>query len=826
MSGTISSSSIPDLVGLSLAQAFNSPAVQKVMKDIAGFDLERLRFYLESESTADRRFYSRSSNDLYEMTSERVGEQSIFRLRRYGQKGVTVGDAKLYLAATAVLLAIILAGTWLVFSLRQNMLAKKFEESRYTVEMVSGQIDNTINSDLNSWLSETKLIGSLLDGFQEVGGNEDVIDAILESTRKNLPFADVGILLRSGDLYFSKDRSYNVSYEQIARKLIENESVSVVDVVDIGSEEKILFGTQIAGREKQQIVAVCGVADVSAINKLISVDIFQNQSVEAIIKDDGFCIALSENVVTDQTEDANFFQDIRDQKSDEEFRRIESDFLAGNSGMFELYFSSQNYYVYYSAVGKGEISDYVNGWHFVVYVPQTAVSGAINSLFNTIIGTMVTILFFAVATTGLCAFVLAKKHGSDQRLKNQVVVNSMLEKAADRAVEASVAKTVFLSNMSHDIRTPINGIIGMTTVALRHENEPEVVHDCLNKIDRASTHLLSLVNDVLDMSRIESKRVEIAQDVVNVRILTEECCSIISGQIAGRDVAFRCTAENLQHPDVIGDALHLRQILINILGNSVKFTPDGGKIDFVVEELPGGDDNSVRYVFTVADTGCGMSQEFLTRLFQPFAQEKNDARSNYAGTGLGLSIAGQLCELMGGSIDVQSKIGVGSTFRIEIPFTVSETAIVKRKEEELSLTGTDFAGVRVLLVEDNELNREIAEMLLTESGLTVECAVNGKEACDKFFAHEKGFYDVVLMDVMMPEMDGLTATRTIRSSSHEDAKTVPIIAMTANAFADDVKKTRAAGMNAHLSKPIRINEVLAVLACVIAGRRQQESDRS
>ena len=385
--------------------------------------------------------------------------------------------------------------------------------------------------------------------------------------------------------------------------------------------------------------------------------------------------------------------------------------------------------------------------------------------------------------------------------------NEEITKLNSELESATRAKSDFLSNMSHDIRTPINGIIGMTTIAKGVPGNPEKTKECLGKIEGASAHLLSLINDVLDMTRIERGKTEIAYEPIDIRNIFENCSGIIRGQISDRELELK-TSFSCEHPRVFGDELHLRQILINILGNAVKFTKDGGTISFSCYEKEFSGEKVV-LSFEVEDSGIGMKPEFLDRLFEPFLQDEGGARSEYKGTGLGMAITKQLADLMEGEIEVQSELGKGSRFTVTLPFTVNTE---EEEEELLSTEAADLTGVKLLLVEDNELNMEIACELLEASGALITQAENGLEAVKLFKDNEEGTFDVIIMDIMMPVMNGLEATKEIRALDREDAKSIPILAMTANAFESDIKTTREAGMNAHLSKPIDIDEVIRTIA--------------
>lgn len=381
--------------------------------------------------------------------------------------------------------------------------------------------------------------------------------------------------------------------------------------------------------------------------------------------------------------------------------------------------------------------------------------------------------------------------------------------AQKKAEAANRAKTDFLSSMSHDIRTPINGVIGMTEIAKLHMDDPERIADCLMKIDTASQHLLSLVNDVMDMSSIENGNVNIKNSPMNLVDFAGTCENIMHGQLLGRDIEFSSNI-SVDHPRIIGDEAHLKQAILNILGNAVKFTPDGGKISFSVREISC-NSNKVRIRITVADSGIGMQPEFVKRIWDPFSQENSGSRTNYQGTGLGMVITRRYIEMMNGVIFVDSEPGKGSTFTVDITFEQDLEEHKENGNDNLK----DLTGARVLLVEDNTLNQEIAKTLLEDFGMVVDTADDGSMAVDKFAASSIGFYDLILMDIMMPVMDGLAATRAIRMLKRHDSRNVIIIAMTANAFDVDIQKSLDAGMNAHLSKPIDVAKLKKVISELI-----------
>ncbi len=410
---------------------------------------------------------------------------------------------------------------------------------------------------------------------------------------------------------------------------------------------------------------------------------------------------------------------------------------------------------------------------------------------------------------GLMAVLIANQDVTEEKQREQEAQRK-LEKAAEDARRANAAKTDFLRRMSHDVRTPINGIQGMVEISRHCIGDEARQEDCRRKILDASSFLLELVNNVLDMNKLESGEIQLEAVPFDLQALVQDTNGIIEIQARERGVVLQDKGVDARHTHLIGSPVHLRQVLQNIASNAVKYTPEGGNVVLCCRELAA--ENGVADLeFTCADTGIGMSEEFQARAFEPFAQEDANARTAYSGTGLGLAITHELVERMGGTITFKSAQGKGTTFTIHLPLRINAAASAPQPEKAQAQPGS-VQGARVLLVEDNDLNMEIAQFVLESSGAKVTQAWNGREAVDIFAASEPGSFDVILMDVMMPVMGGLEAARTIRAMQRPDAASVPIFAMTANAFQDDICRSRAAGMNEHLTKPLDAKELLAAIA--------------
>ena len=387
-----------------------------------------------------------------------------------------------------------------------------------------------------------------------------------------------------------------------------------------------------------------------------------------------------------------------------------------------------------------------------------------------------------------------------------------LNNALAQAESANRAKTAFLFNMSHDIRTPMNAIIGFNNMALSHIDEKDTVVNSLKKVGTSSRQLLSLINDVLDMSRIESGAVKCEFEPADLVESGSELMEIIK-QSTDKKLDYEFDFSGIEHKYALADHLHLNRIFTNVLSNSVKYTPEGGKISFTAKETPASRENAYGYDFVIEDNGIGMSEEFLEHIFEEFAREKTSTVSGIQGTGLGMAITKRLIDLLGGTIAIQSKLGEGTktTIHLEMegadPNAVSSESALLDAEIDVNL----LKGKKVLLVEDNELNREIAEDILTEEGMLVDTAEDGDIAVEKMRNAEVGQYDIILMDIQMPRMNGYEATKAIRNLPGTYASTIPIVAMTANAFEEDKQNAINAGMNGHLAKPIEIRKLLAML---------------
>ena len=446
----------------------------------------------------------------------------------------------------------------------------------------------------------------------------------------------------------------------------------------------------------------------------------------------------------------------------------------------------------------------------MLLIPADSVAISTMNMMNSTIRTL-TIFISVMALLMLLAFFsLIKVQRSSQMVKLEQETNKELNQLRLAAESANAAKSTFLNNMSHDIRTPMNAIIGFTNIAMKHNPSPEI-KSCLDKISDSSEHLLALINDVLDISRIESGKIKYVPAPVDIVEVSDSVLTIMHGYLSNRNITFQTELAEPQTRYVLTDAVRVREVLVSILGNAVKFTNDGGTVTYEVSYHPGIDDHYINVRYRIADTGIGMAEEYVDHIFDEFSQEDHGARTQYKGTGLGMAITKKYVDLMGGTISVESRKGVGSTFTVELPMEITDASEVKKTD--YAVGKADLTGLKVLLAEDNELNAEIAIVQLEELGMKITRAADGDEVVNIFADNPPGTFDIILMDVMMPNKNGYEATNIIRNlQNRPDGKAIPIIAMTANAFAEDVKASLDAGMNGHLSKPIVIDEVVKTIA--------------
>ena len=444
---------------------------------------------------------------------------------------------------------------------------------------------------------------------------------------------------------------------------------------------------------------------------------------------------------------------------------------------------------------------------------------------DNILAFFVTAGFFVLSIISIILVLLRKARKAEAAAKlaanDTQKLNEKLEIALKKAEDASLAKTSFLNNMSHDIRTPMNVILGYAQLMeneLNGKDIPEVLEH-LEKLQQSGNLLLSIINNVLDMARIESGRMEIDENYCRIEDVWKSLFAVFDEKARKKNISLHYTM-NVEHEHVLTDVTKVKEILVNILSNAIKYTPAGGSVMVYVDELPCDESGCMIVRIRISDTGIGMSQDYLTKIFEAFTREKNTTKSKIAGTGLGMSIVKNYVDLLGGTIDVESELGKGSTFTVTLKHRIADERYYVKKHIEEPGTGNEILeGRNILLAEDNDLNAEIAEAILERAGLRIERVENGIQCVNRILKMPAGTYDMIFMDIQMPQMDGYKATQTIRNLPDKDKACIPIIAMTANAFAEDKKKTMEAGMNAHLSKPLNVPELMDTIRKFCDGKQ-------
>ena len=573
--------------------------------------------------------------------------------------------------------------------------------------------------------------------------------------------------------------------------------------------------------------------DHSKLDSMLSVKSYNGNAYLFMLDNDG-------NITyTNQKED-KFFRNyflLKHLKGDQAITEEEADSLQkkldGREQGVELLGSDKPYYLGYCPIEN-------NNTMLICIVEKSVVDNVLKDYQKTIGFTTLLMAGFILLLFAGLFYSISRRRLADQKaeyekrnneiqiqaLREMQVANKKLKKAKDIATEAlqiaenaNKAKTDFLSNMSHDIRTPMNAIIGMTSLIRHDAGNKDKVIEYADKIDISSQHLLGIINDVLDMSKIEAGKTVFKYTDFSMPDLIEELNTIFQPQIAERNQTLMVIKENIRHEWVNGDQVHLMQIFSNLLSNAVKYTQEGGKIQFLVEECETNSSVYAKYRFLVSDNGMGMSADFKETIFDPFTRAEGSVTNKIQGTGLGMAITRNLVEAMGGTIDVESELGQGSCFEVLIDLRIAEDRSVSStvQEEKNEQNDNIFQGMRFLCAEDNELNAEILTELLKIEGAECTICENGEEILKTFEKSAPGDYDMILMDVQMPVMNGYEATKAIRRSSHELAKKIPIIAMTANAFSEDIQHSLAAGMNAHVSKPIEMKVLEKTIRSIKSG---------
>lgn len=712
-----------------------------------------------------------------------------------------VGVISLIIAVITAVVTI----TWFIKEFNQMV----YDERAYHLEETSAQLTKTVDAMIDEhWnlLSMVSIRYSTFDSFD----TEDCIESIskLEERleNKNLMF---GIVDKNGKVYTSHEAKFNLN------GLLLSDKKRQLTITNKVGDDDTYYMTFLAKNDEDVVLADGNVITHSILyvnldeySNVFHNNAYANKNVVCIRDENG------KNVYTEKSQ-FEFFDSL-------DYKEIAANVTRKNGHtveeIIERVGNRQSTVTSLSILDEEGIYFLVvqpmkaNNWNLVMIIPEQFASAQTIDFAGAIVDTAILIGgLIAGLTLGIYIY-LVKNRNAKALIEQEREYSKALAVSAEEAKNANMAKTKFLSHMSHDIRTPINGILGMINKAERHIGEPDVLKDCHKKIRMSAEHLLGLINDILDVTKLETGLNEEKDEPFPMSCMLDTCCSIIKGQLEDKPhIEFRTDFSNIEHDNVLGNKLHIRQILLNILSNAVKYT-DNGYIYFKAEEIAFTNDEAT-YAFTIQDTGIGMHKNYIERIFEPFSIDDSEARKHRLGTGLGMSIVKTNVDRLGGTISVDSTLGLGSTFTVTFALKLTDLDVVcDAVKERVNKNSADVSGMKVLLVEDNELNIEVALMLLEDAGVSADVAKNGKEAVDKFLASKEGDYDLILMDIMMPVMNGYEATMTIRNSNHPLATTIPIIAQTANAFHDDIKKVKEAGMNAHISKPIEEENLLKILA--------------
>ena len=711
------------------------------------------------------------------------------------------------------------------------------ENGKSSMGAVVEQIQQTYDLQVNGYYSQLHLLEDALiqeeERSLELDSNKKFFEAWQKESESTLIF-----LQENGKAITTDGTKLRVDMPSKLLLDLRN-GYNIGKLVSLDYEQKKKDGYMVAIPCQEYTIngetytAIGTVYDHSKLDSMLSVKSYYGNAYLFMLDDDG-------NITYTNQQEDKFFRNyflLKHLKEDRAITEEEADSLQkkldGREQGVELLGNDKPYYLGYCPIEN-------NNTMLICIVEKSVVDNVLRDyqktiVFETILMTGFVLLLLAGLFYSISRRSLAEQKAEYEKRNNELQKQAMkemeesnkkLKKAKDITTEAlqtaenaNKAKTDFLSNMSHDIRTPMNAIIGMTSL-IRHDagNKAKVI-EYADKIDISSQHLLGIINDVLDMSKIEAGKTVFKYSDFSILDFIQELDTIFHSQIYEKRQTLTIIKENIRHEWVNGDQVHLMQIFSNLLSNAVKYTQEGGKIQFLVEEYETKSRAYARYRFLVSDNGMGMSADFKETIFDPFTRAESSVTNKIQGTGLGMAITRNLVEAMGGTIDLESELGQGSCFEVLIDLRIAEDRSVSSivQEEKNEQNDNIFQGMRFLCAEDNELNAEILTELLKIEGAECTICENGEEILKTFEKSAPGDYDMILMDVQMPLMNGYEATKAIRRSSHELAKKIPIIAMTANAFSEDIQHSLAAGMNAHVSKPVEMRVLEKTIRSIKTG---------
>ena len=713
-----------------------------------------------------------------------------------------------FITALCILLVVVNFSTWwLLKSSQETTEDAVYGVSSLYLEELTMQKANQFTDTMKS---EIRQLLVTIHALRESDlADQKSMQSFIGKMKNNNDFDFFALIDEHGTVYTENESFPGISKFQFPERDFTEPAVSFDQ--SIGNENLVLLTVPLEGRslDGSGLIAASVGIDADTVSDRLALSQSDGRSFSNVVMADGSYVIRTYHM--HMPENTNLFSLL---ERDAEFTNGTSakgwkeDMKAGKPGMAVYELQDVLHYTYYMPI---EGTD----WFITTTLHYDLISRNVDVIRTTLTrnSTIQLILILFVLCALFAVYLSMQKR--NQRLHFEKL----------QAEEGSKAKSAFLSNMSHDIRTPMNAIIGFTNLAVKHAEDAERTRNYLNKILASGNHLLALINDVLEMSRIESGKLHLEETECNLLEVLDGLNSMIFGQAQDKQLELAMDAVHLAHAEVYCDKLRLNQMLLNLLGNSIKFTPAGGKISVLVEETGGAPEGFGSYVIRVKDNGIGMSPEFAAKVFTPFEREKTSTVSGIQGTGLGMAITKNIVDRMNGTIEVVTAPGQGCEFVIRLRLRLREGAAQaagaggsekqrgfgQQDTAEIPENKPEFSGRRILLAEDNDLNREIAAEILEEAGFEIEEAEDGGTALEKVRASEPGYYDLILMDIQMPVMDGYEASRAIRSLENRELAGIPIIAMTANAFEEDRKAALEAGMDGHLAKPLDLDMLFAVL---------------
>ena len=710
-----------------------------------------------------------------------------------------------------------------------------FRESAGHLQEIYTQIDRTFTSlatdawmRLDTWDTVSRGVSQ---NAPDANAAEAAIVRFLEDEQGKWGFTSFYFL--DGERYLSPDGAQG-TFETAGQltPLYEQGERVVADTRPAESGAPTLFAIPVPEGSFRGFSyrAIAVAYDARDLASALDVGVFDDTSVSTIAYPDGQSVFSTSPAAEYQANLLSYLEKNAQFEVGGDLAGIRADIAAGNAGCASFRANGERFYLVYRPVG-------VQDWTLLGTVPADKVNANADAIQQATV-VIVALVLAAFGGALIAAIGAANRRSLDAKYAEH------LRQALDLAKSANEAKSRFLANMSHDIRTPINAVIGMARIAQENPDDAEKVRECLRTIDSSSKHLLGLINDVLDVSKIESGEINLQESSCCIDDTVESVLAIIGPQASEKGLSLSVDTRDIVHRRFAADELRGRQIMLNLLSNAVKYTPRGGTVEFTVREVPAANPHFARLRIVVADSGIGMSPEFADRLFQPFARDERVAARNIAGTGLGMTITKAIVDAMGGTIEVESEVGRGTTFAVELELPTEEPLAPAggaqafasaagcespgqtAMQEDSTREGAPaapvpaaragdlsraFSGKRFLIAEDSIINQRILTEFIKARGGAVEIACDGQQAVRSFSENPPGTFDAVFMDVMMPVMDGFAATRAIRGLSREDARSVVILAVTANAYAEDVKAAHDAGMDAHIAKPYDIDDIARTL---------------